>query len=49
MKKGQKTRKYKKKCKAPEFQTKQLPTEELKVAVFRWMSVCEPKEDEEND
>ena len=28
---------------------KELPTEELKVVMFRWLSVCEPKEAIENN
>jgi hypothetical protein len=26
----------------------EIPTEELKIVAFRWMSVCEPKKDSEN-
>ncbi len=39
--------KKKKPKKTKVLQTKQLPTAELKVVAFRWMSVCEPKEDSE--
>jgi len=39
----------KKKTKVLQTKQKQLPTAELKVAVFKWMSVCEPKEDEEHE
>ncbi|MGD0644106.1 MAG: hypothetical protein ABSA75_04305 [Candidatus Bathyarchaeia archaeon] len=41
MNKGQKEKKTK------VLQTKELPTEELKVVLFRWLSVCEPKKDDD--
>lgn len=39
--------KEKKTKKTKVLQTKQVPTAELKVVAFRWMSRCEPKDGSE--